>query len=73
MKNIVLAMAFGSLAVSTAFAQSSFQTVDTDANGTVSYTEAVNAGLPWSEEQFKQADTDSDGELNSDEFAAAIQ
>lgn len=73
MKNLILALTLGAITVTAAFAQSDFQTVDADADGTVSYTEAVNAGMPWSEEQFKAADINADGGLDETEFTTALQ
>lgn len=73
MRNLVFAIAFGSIAATSAYAQASFQTVDADADGSVTYAEAVNAGMPWSEEQFKLADQNADGGLDEAEFTAAIQ
>lgn len=72
MKKLVLALAFGTFTASAAFAESSFQTVDADADGGVTFTEAVNAGLPWSEDQFQAADQNSDGVLDEEEFKAAL-
>jgi len=72
MKKLVLAFAFGSFAVSSALAETSFQTVDTDADGGVTYAEAVNAGMPWSEDQFMNADQNADGVLDETEFKAAL-
>ncbi len=72
MKKLILAAAFGSFAISSALAETSFQTVDADANGGVSYVEAVNAGMPWSEEQFNSADQNADGVLDETEFKAAL-
>lgn len=72
MKNILLALTFGTLASTAAFAETSFQTVDADANGSISYAEAVNAGMPWSEDQFKAADQNADGGLDEKEFTAAL-
>lgn len=72
MRKLILTIAFGSFAVSSALAETSFQTVDTDANGGISYVEAVNAGMPWSEDQFKSADQNADGVLDETEFKAAL-
>ncbi|MDJ0613132.1 MAG: hypothetical protein QNJ29_05605 [Rhizobiaceae bacterium] len=72
MKKLILALTFGTFAVSSALAETSFNTVDADANGGVTYAEAVNAGMPWSEEQFNNADQNADGVLDETEFKAAL-
>lgn len=72
MKKFVLALALGTFATSAALAETSFQTVDADADGGVTYAEAVNAGMPWSEDQFKSADQNADGVLDETEFKAAL-
>lgn len=71
MKKLVLAMAFGTFALSSALAETTFQDVDADGDGGVTYAEAVNAGLPWSEEQFQAADSDANGSLDEQEFRNA--
>ena len=73
MKKLILALSITSFSASAATAQASFEAVDANANGTVSMAEATDAGLPWSQDQFTLADKDGDGELNPDEFAAAVQ
>lgn len=73
MKNLIIALAFGAVSTTAAFAQASFSTVDADGNGAITFTEAVNAGMPWSEDQFKAADGNSDGALDETEFTAALQ
>ena len=72
MKKIILSFALTTLATTATLAETSFQNVDTDSDGGVSYTEAVNAGMPWSEEQFKNADQNADGVLDEAEFKAAL-
>ncbi|MEM9276991.1 MAG: EF-hand domain-containing protein [Pseudomonadota bacterium] len=73
MKKLILALTVSSFAVGAAYAQASFETIDADADGSVTLAEANNAGLPWTEDQFKLADRDGNGALNADEFAAAVQ
>ena len=72
MKKIILSFALTTFATTATLAETSFQNVDTDSDGGVSYTEAVNAGMPWSEEQFKNADQNADGVLDEAEFKAAL-
>jgi len=72
MNKLILSIALTTFTATSALAETSFQTVDTDANGGISYTEAVNAGMPWSEEQFKNADQNADGVLDEAEFKAAL-
>ena len=72
MKKFVLALSLVGLGIVPALAQEAdFSTVDANGDGMVSMEEAANAGWTWSEDQFKAADTDGDGGLNADEFAAA--
>ena len=59
--------------VGLAVAQASFESVDADGNGAVTLTEASDAGLEWTEDQFAQADQNGDGALDAEEFAAATQ
>lgn len=73
MNKIILALSITTLTAGAAFAQASFESVDADANGIVTFTEASDAGLPWTEDQFKLADTNGDGGLDQDEFTAAAQ
>ena len=73
MKKLILALTVTTFATSAALAQASFESIDADANGGVTLAEANDAGLPWTEDQFKLADTDGDGSLNAEEFAAAVQ
>ncbi|MEM7289563.1 MAG: EF-hand domain-containing protein [Pseudomonadota bacterium] len=72
MKKLLITLAFGAFATTGAMAESSFQTVDADTDGSVTYAEAVNAGMPWSEDQFQKADINSDGVLDEEEFKAAL-
>ncbi|MEM9331160.1 MAG: calmodulin [Pseudomonadota bacterium] len=73
MKKLILAITVSFFAIGSAFAQASFESIDVDGNGGVTFAEASDAGLPWTEDQFKLADRDGDGALNAEEFAAAIQ
>ena len=72
MKKIVLALGIATLSTS-AFAagEMDFAVVDANADSLVSLEEATAAGWEWTQEQFTAADTDADGSLNADEFAAA--
>lgn len=72
MKKVIIALGLAGFA-SAAFAagEMDFAKVDADANGMVTMEEATAAGWEWTEDQFKAADTDADGALNADEFAAA--
>ena len=72
MKKLIAALAITAFTAGTSFAQASFETVDADSNGGVTMEEASAAGLPWTEDQFKAADTNQDGALDAAEFAAAI-
>ncbi len=72
MKKFVLALSLIGFGALPALAQEAdFATVDADGNGVVSMEEATTAGWTWTEDQFKAADTDGDGGLNEEEFAAA--
>ena len=73
MRKIILALSIIGIAASSALAQTSFEIIDVDQSGGITLAEATAAGLPWTQEQFNSADTDSDGTLNVDEFAAATQ
>lgn len=73
MRKFILAIALGSFAAGAAYAQPTFEDVDVNTDGAVSFAEAANAGMPWTEDQFKTADRNADGVLDADEFAAAIQ
>ena len=56
-----------------AFAQAAtpdFASVDADASGGVSWTEAYAAWPTLTEDAFKAADTDASGELSAEEYAA---
>jgi len=73
MKKLILALTISAFAAGAAYAQASFETIDEDANGAITFAEANKAGLPWSETQFNLADKNGDGALDIDEFAAATQ
>lgn len=71
MKKTLLATTAALLFAAPAFAQDAdFVTVDADASGGVSYEEAVAVMTDLTEDAFAAADTDQDGELSEDEFAA---
>ncbi|KKC35083.1 hypothetical protein WH87_18225 [Devosia epidermidihirudinis] len=57
---------------SAAFAQAAtdFATVDADASGGVSFSEAQAAWPDLTQEAFTAADTDGNGELSAEEYAA---
>lgn len=69
MKKLFAVLAVSLLTISAAKA-AEFTEVDTDESGTISMDEAVAAMPDLTEDAFAAADTDSDGELNPDEFAA---
>ncbi len=73
MKKLILALAITGFTAGSSLAQASFESIDADQSGGVTLAEAGAAGLTWTEEQFAAADTDADGSLNADEFAAATQ
>ena len=74
MKTLTLS-SFVVLALSgTAFAQAAvadFASLDVDANGTISLSEAQVAFPDLTPEAYSAADTDADGELSADEFGLA--
>ena len=76
MKNLVLAttaivMAAPVLIVST-LAQSDLASVDLDGSGTVSFEEASTVMDGLTEDMFAAADTDQDGALSEEEYAALV-
>jgi len=74
MKKIILTSLFA-LGLSTAAmaqAATDFASVDTDANGGISYAEAVVAWPDLTEEAFAAADTDGNGELSAEEYDALV-
>lgn len=73
MKKLILALALTGFATSASLAQATFETIDADQSGSITYAEATAAGMPWTEAQFAEADRDADGALNAEEFAAATQ
>ncbi len=73
MKKIVLSAAVILGLSGAAFAQATatdFATVDADASGGVSWTEAYAAWPTLTEDAFKTADADASGELSAEEYAA---
>jgi hypothetical protein len=72
MKKIILSTAVVLGLSTAAFAQAAtdFATVDADASGGVSWTEAVAAWPSLTEDAFKTADADASGELSAEEYAA---
>lgn len=71
MKNFVLALSLIGFGVAPALAQEmDFTTLDADGDGQVTMTEAVAGGWNWSDEEFNAADSNGDGTLNAEEFAA---
>ena len=73
MKKILMtAAAFTTIALVSAQADGmKFETVDADKNGSVSMKELVTALPTVTEDQFKMADADGDGELSKEEFTHA--
>ncbi|MEM7565705.1 MAG: EF-hand domain-containing protein [Pseudomonadota bacterium] len=76
MKNLVIAttailMAAPVVIVST-YAQSELAEVDVDGSGTVSFAEASAVITGLTEDMYAAADTDQDGELSADEYAAMV-
>lgn len=72
MKMLAIALGIAGLAAAPALAaEMDFAVVDVDNSELVSFEEAIAAGWAWTEEEFAAADTDQDGYLNAEEFAAA--
>jgi hypothetical protein len=71
MKKIILSVAVLAGLSTAAFAQTAtdFATVDADASGGVSWTEASAAWPTLTEDAFKTADADASGELSAEEYA----
>lgn len=71
MKTIILSSLVVLGLSSAAFAQAAtdFATVDADASGGVSLTEAQAAWPELTEDAFKVADADASGELSAEEYA----
>lgn len=74
MKKIALTSLFvlGLSGAAMAQAATDFVSVDTDANGGVSLTEAQVAWPDLTEEAFTAADTDGNGELSAEEYDALV-
>ncbi len=73
MKKLILALGLSAFATAAiAAGEADFAKVDANADAAVSLEEATAAGWAWTEEQFKAADTDANGSLSAEEFAAAI-
>ncbi len=72
MKKLLAALAV-SLLATTAVHAAELADVDTDGNGTVSMEELTAAMPDTTEDAFKAADADADGQLNADEFATLAQ
>ncbi|MGB7204429.1 MAG: hypothetical protein WBD37_03035 [Anderseniella sp.] len=68
MKNLLVALAVSFLATTAAHA-AELADLDKDANGTVSMEEVTAAMPDVSEDAFKAADADADGQLNAEELA----
>ena len=69
MKKFFAVLAVSLLAISAAHA-AEFTEVDSDEDGVISMEEAVAVMPDLTEDAFAAADTDGDGALNADEFAA---
>ena len=63
------ALAAGAFAAAPVFAADQFTTLDKNNDGNIDTTEA--AALPWLQQGFATYDTDHNGKLGKDEFAAA--
>ncbi len=72
MKKLLAALAV-TLFASTAAHAAEIADVDTDGNGTVSMEEMTAAMPDTTEDAFKAADANGDGQLDADEFAAMAQ
>jgi len=74
MKKIILSSLVVLGLSSAAFAQAAtdFTSVDADASGGISYTEAVAAWPDLTQEAFAAADVDGNGELSAEEYDALV-
>jgi hypothetical protein len=66
---IAAALAAGAFAAAPAIAADTFTTLDKNNDGNIDASEA--AALPWLQQGFSQFDTNHNGKLGKDEFAAA--
>lgn len=74
MKKIVLSslVLLGLSGAAFAQAATDFASVDTDANGSVSFAEASLAWPDLTQDGFNAADTDGNGELSLEEYDALV-
>lgn len=74
MKKIILSSLVVLGLSSAAFAQAAtdFATVDADVSGGVSYEEALVAWPDLTEDAFKSADADANGQLSAEEYDALV-
>lgn len=76
MKKIILtslfALGLSGAALAQAAINTEFTAVDTDLNGTISYSEAVIAWPDLTEQAFAEADIDGSGELSPEEYEALL-
>lgn len=73
MKKLMISVAALALMSAPAFAQAAdFSTADANGDGQVTYEEAVAVLPDLTEDQFKAADTDSNGTLSEAEYDALI-
>lgn len=74
MKKLLVSVLVLGLGTSVALAQAAtdFATVDADASGDVSLTEAQTVWADLTQEAYTAADTDANGSLNQAEFEALL-
>lgn len=74
MKKLLAAFAIAGLTSTAVFAQAAtdFATVDADASGDISITEANTVWPDLTAEAFAAADTDGDGKVSEAEYAAFL-
>lgn len=68
---ILAAAALAALVLAATVAQADMSTIDTDGDGTVSYTELLISVPDLTETQFSSLDVDQSGALDEDEYTAA--